>query len=159
MNNLALKDLIFQALIGASYVVITIIFYGYSYGEIQFRISEALLILIFFNKKNAVGLIIGTFIANFVGDIGIIDAIFGTIATSIAIYLMLLLKKMKPLALLIPVIINGLYVGLLLQVLYDLPLWLTVGQVSLGEAAVLYIIGLPLYYALNRNKSFTALFE
>jgi len=159
MNKLALKDLIFQALIGASYVVITIIFYGYSYGEVQFRISESLLILIFFSKKNAVGLIIGTFIANFIGDIGIIDAIFGTLATSISIYLMLLLKKMEPLALLIPVIINGLYVGVLLQVLYDLPFWLTVVQVSLGEAVVLYIIGFPLYNALNRYKSFTALFE
>jgi uncharacterized membrane protein len=159
MNKLELKDLVFQALIGASYVVLTLIFYGYSYGEIQFRISEALLILVFFNKKNAIGLIIGTFIANFIGDIGIIDALFGTLATSITLYLMLLFKKIKPVALIFPVIINAIYVGFLLNVLYDLPLWLTMLQVSLGEAAVVYILGLPLYYALYRNQSFTQLFE
>ncbi len=170
MNKLSLKDLVFQALIGASYVVLVYVFYTFSFGAVQFRIAEALLVLVFFNKKNAIGILIGTFVANFLGDFGIIDAIFGTLTTYIVIYLMLLFKKHVAIALVWPIVLNAIYVALLLSFMLIAPgesfqtgftiygisaLW----TVALGEAAVIYIIGLPLYYLLKRNKAFVELFE
>ena len=64
MNKMYLKDLIFQALIGAIYVVLVLVLIPISFGQVQFRIAEALLVLVFFNKKNMIGLLLGTFVAN-----------------------------------------------------------------------------------------------
>ncbi|MFA6801024.1 MAG: QueT transporter family protein [Acholeplasmataceae bacterium] len=170
MNKLSLKDLIFQSLIGASYVVLVFVLYNFSYKALQFRVAESLLVLVFFNKKNAIGLLIGTFVANFLGDFGIIDAIFGTLTTFIVISFMLTLKKIKILSLLMPVIFNGLYVAILVTVFSMtsqdtfLTLLLAMGPlifltVAAGEAVVVYGIGLPLYYMLNKNDGFKAIFE
>lgn len=161
MNKLSLQDLIFQALIGASYVVLVLLLIPISYGDVQFRIAEALLILIFFSRKNAIGLLIGTFVANLFSPDGLelIDAVFGTLTTALVLFLMSLLKNKPVIALLFPVLLNAIYVALLLKLTYDLPLWLTMFSVGSGEAAVVYIIGLPLYYLLRKNQSFVELFN
>ena len=49
--NFTIKDLIKQALIAAIYLVLVIIFWEFSFKEIQFRIAEILLILIFLIKN------------------------------------------------------------------------------------------------------------
>ena len=158
MNELSLKDLIFQSLIGASYVALILLLPALAFGQIQFRIAEALLVLIFFSKKNALGLLIGTFVANMLGEIGIIDAFLGTFATAIVLALMHYIKAHVTIKLIFPVIINGLYVGFLLYFLYATPLLITIIYVSIGEALVVYLLGLPLYYALNKNQTFKEFF-
>ncbi|MDY0115275.1 MAG: QueT transporter family protein, partial [Acholeplasmatales bacterium] len=60
--NFTIKDLIKQALIAAIYLVLVIIFWEFSFKEIQFRIAEILLILIFFDKKSIIGLTLGVII-------------------------------------------------------------------------------------------------
>lgn len=159
MKNLSLLDLIFQALIGATYVVLVLLLPALAYGQLQFRIAEALLILIFFSRKNMIGLLLGTLIANMFGDFGIIDAIFGTFATFLVLSAMTWIKVHVALRLIWPVIINGLYVGILLMFMLDLPFLETAIYVGISEALVVYGIGLPLYYALNKNQTFKSLFQ
>ena len=69
------------AVIAAIYVVLTIIFAPFSFGEVQVRISEALTILPFFTPAAIPGLFVGCIIANLFGGAIPADIIFGSIAT------------------------------------------------------------------------------
>ena len=81
------KYLTHAAIIAAVYVVLTIIFAPISYGQVQVRISEALTVLPYFTPAAIPGLFIGCIIANIYGGAGIIDIIFGSLATLFAAFL------------------------------------------------------------------------
>lgn len=83
MNN-TLRKLVYSAVIGAIYAVLTMVLAPISYGVVQFRISEVLCVLPFFVPYSAVGLTIGCVIANLMSAAGILDVIFGSIATFLA---------------------------------------------------------------------------
>ena len=131
-------------IIAAVYAVLTIFLAPISYGNIQFRMSEILTLFAFFNPIFIPGLTLGTFIANFLSPLGIIDIIFGTAATFISVFMM---SKMKNLivASLWPVVVNGLIIGIELNYLFQLPLALTVFQVAFGEFVVVTLLGVFLF--------------
>ena len=154
MNKIVLKDFILQAMIAAIYVVLVYVFQFASFGLIQFRIAEVLMILVLFDKKSIIGLTIGCFLANLLGGAVIYDVIFGTLATTIAGVLMVLTKKVIYVSLLMPALANGIIVGLILTYAYDLGmLYITIPAVFIGEFAVMYLLGLPLFVALKNNPS------
>lgn len=160
MKKMVLKDLILQTMIAAIYVVLVYVFQFASFGLIQFRIAEVLMILVLFDKKSVIGLTIGCFFANLLGGAILLDVIFGTLATTIAAILMIITKKWIWISFLMPAIINGLIVGLLLTYAYDLGmLYITIPSVFIGEFLVLFVIGLPLYRALKDNSHFIELFN
>ena len=76
---------------------------------------------------------------------------FGTLATLIAALLTYRLRKNVWLAAVPPVLVNAVVVGLMLHfVRADCPCsppWATVG---LGQLAVVYVLGVPMLYALSR---------
>lgn len=154
-----------QAMIAAIYVVLVYVFQFLSFSQIQFRIAELLLILIFFDKKNAIGLILGTFLANwFFSPFGWIDVMVGTFASVVAIGLMMLFVKKPFIALIFPAVANGIIVGLMIVYFEGLPVlsWVSLGImgfVFLGEAVVMYALGLPVYLNLRRNEHFLSLFS
>lgn len=158
--NKQLKTIIFEAMIATIYVVLVYAFQFMSFEVIQFRIAEILLILVFFNPKHAIGLSIGTFVANLVfSTLGIFDPIFGTLATMIALVPMYLFRKTPLLAFIFPVISNGLIVAGLLHFILDLPYVESALWVALGETAVLYIAAYPIYRILRKNQHFISLME
>ena len=63
MKNKGTQFLTEAAVIGAIYVVLTLLFAPLSYGEIQIRFSEALTILPFFTPAAIPGLFVGCIIA------------------------------------------------------------------------------------------------
>lgn len=86
------------------------------------------------------------------GPNGLLDIIFGTLATFIsliAIYFTGKIIKNYKLKLILssiwPTIINGLIIGWMLNKLYKLPLILSMGEVAIGEFVVVTIIGVPLF--------------
>ena len=81
MKNKGTQFLTEAAVIGAIYVVLTLLFAPLSYGEIQIRFSEALTILPFFTPAAIPGLFVGCIIANLFGGAIPVDIIFGSIAT------------------------------------------------------------------------------
>ena len=83
MKNKGTQFLAEAAVIGAIYVVLTLLFAPLSYGEIQIRFSEALTILPFFTPAAIPGLFVGCIIANLFGGAIPVDIIFGSIATLI----------------------------------------------------------------------------
>ena len=80
MKNKGTQFLTEAAVIGAIYVVLTLLFAPLSYGEIQIRFSEALTILPFFTPAAIPGLFVGCIIANLLGGAIPVDIIFGSIA-------------------------------------------------------------------------------
>ncbi|MGE5632678.1 MAG: QueT transporter family protein [Caulobacteraceae bacterium] len=145
------RFIVHAAFIAAVYAVLTIAFAPLSYGQVQIRFSEALTILPFFTSAAIPGLAVGCLIANILGPGGVIDIVFGTLATLIAAYLSYKMPK-KWLVPLPPVIANGIIVGFVLNYLYKLPLFVTMGWVALGELIACYALGYPFLLLLEKYR-------
>lgn len=131
------------ALVAAIYVVVTVEFAPLSYNAVQFRFTEALVLLCFYRKDYCASMILGCFIANLFSPFGLYDIIFGTLATAVAVVPMYYIKNIY-IASLLPVISNGLIVGFELY-LFGEPFWFSAGTVALGEAVVVCVLGVLLF--------------
>jgi uncharacterized membrane protein len=160
------------AIIAAAYVVLTLPFAQFAFGPIQFRLAEALTVLPVLTPAAIPGLFLGCLLANLLNPspLGLIDIIFGSLATLLAAYLTWRLgrsirennHKMLSwttfLAMLPPIVINGLVVGFYLPfILPDIEpsaviILLTMLSVALSEAVVVYLIGGPLLFGLRQAK-------
>jgi len=159
MNN-QIKNLVLNALVASIYFVLVFVFNFLSFETIQFRIAEAILIVVFFNKKLAPGLVLGTFIANFVfSPFGLIDALIGTLASLLAIILMIIFKKIPFVSLIFPALTNGIIIGVMLSYIYQTPLIVNFFLVFLGEFVVMYTIGLVFYLTINKREDLQALIK
>lgn len=156
MNKNLTKRIVITAVIAAIYAVITIAIAPFAYGNIQFRISEVLVILAIFDPLYIGGLTLGCFIANILGPNGPMDAIFGTLATFISVFFVYYtgkyIKNFKIqliVASIWPTVFNGVIIGWMLNILYGLPLLLSIIQVAIGEFVVISLIGVPLFLTIG----------
>lgn len=155
--NKKTRNLVFAALVAAVYATVTIVLAPISYGQIQVRVAEALTILPFFSSYSIMGLFVGCIIANIVGGNGILDIIFGSLATLIAAIITYYIGKSniklkKYIAPLPPIILNGIIVGIELNIVLRLPLIASMLWVGLGELIACYALGLPLLLFISKNK-------
>ncbi|KAB3528945.1 QueT transporter family protein [Alkaliphilus serpentinus] len=139
------------AIIAALYAVLTIAFAPISYGNIQVRIAEALTILPFFTPAAIPGLFVGCIIANIYGGNGMIDIVFGSLATLTAAYLSYKMPR-KWLVPLPPIVINAIVVGFILNYLFQYPLLITMGWVAVGQIIACYGIGYILLLTLEKYR-------
>lgn len=153
MQKFNSKKIAIFGMVAAIYAVLTIILMPYSYYGVQFRIAEALTLLCFYKKDYIIPLTLGCAIANMFSPFMVWDLPFGTLATLIAVYLITKCKNIW-IASLMPVIVNGIIVGLELKVAYDLPLFLSMAQVAGGELLCVTVVGVPLFKILSKNKKF-----
>ena len=144
------------AVIAAIYVVLTLLFAPFSYGEVQVRLSEALTILPVFTPAAVPGLFVGCLLSNILGGCIVPDIIFGSLATLTgAVFTYLLRNQSRFLAPLPPILANALIVPFALRFGYQVPLpipfmMLTVG---IGEVISCGVFGMILYAALYRYKN------
>ena len=150
--KISTKDIIANSLIAAIYVVLTMITYPFSYMGIQFRVAEVMVLLCFFRKDYAFGLVIGCAIANLPSAIGLVDVGFGSLATLIACLGIMFMKNLG-IACLFPVVSNAFIVGFELWKFLGLPFWISVGEVAIGEFAVM-VIGYIFFMLIKRRKGF-----
>ena len=143
----------------AVYVVATLLCSPLAYKEIQFRVSELLMLFCFFNKDYIISMSMGCFIANLFSPLGFIDVGFGTSATIAAALLIYLCRNKVNLfvASLFPVVSNGLIIAAELKYVSNAPYWLSVGTVALGEFVCVSIIGVIVVGNLSKNKGFMKL--
>ncbi|HKM29995.1 MAG TPA: QueT transporter family protein [Bacilli bacterium] len=153
-----IHQIIRLAIITALYVTLTIVLSFMSFGDIQFRIAEVLLFLCFFRKDYGIALILGCAIANFFSPLGIIDVVFGTLATAISVFLIMKSKNIF-IASLFPVVFNAVLVGLELHLVLGLPLLVSMATVAIGEAVVVVVLGNLIFFKLRKNTSFLELIE
>ena len=164
------------AVYAAATLVALLLLQGLAWGPVQFRISEAVCVLAVLTPAAVPGLTVGCIVANLIalavngtGSLGLLDVVFGSLATFLGALWCWKMRKRPKLALLGPVIANAVivpaYLPLLLQGLgfYTIPFtsialdgayipMYLFGLVAtgLGEALVMYVLGLPLLTALKR---------
>ena len=136
-----------QAIIASLYVVLTVIVGPFSYMAIQLRFSEILILLCFYKKDYIVGLSIGCFIANLFSPMLIYDITLGLLAT-ILILICIYKSKNLYIAIIFPVLFNGLLVGLELMLAYQLPYFISALEVACGELIVM-IFGVIVFKILD----------
>jgi uncharacterized membrane protein len=141
------------SVIAVLYAVLTVVFAPISYGFIQVRIAEALTVLPFLFPEAILGLFIGCLIANIFGGLGIIDIIFGSLATLLAAYCTAKIRH-PALAPLPPVVINAVVIAYVLRYTLGYPLYLSMLYVGLGQFLACYFLGLPLLFLFKSRISF-----
>ena len=143
------------AMIAAIYVVLCLVFEPISYGAIQTRIAEALVILPFFTPAAIPGLFIGCLIANLIGGGIIMDVLCGSVATLIgAVGTYLLRKKSRYLAPLPPIVANVVIIPFVLKYGYGEPFSIPflMGTVGIGEILTCGLMGMVLLTVLARYQ-------
>lgn len=155
------KSLTRAAMIAAFYCVLTLLFQPFSYGPVQFRISEALTLLPVLLPEAVPGLTIGCLLANILGGAPWYDVVFGTLATLLAAICTRKLRDLPAVGAAMPVLFNAVIVGPVVYLAYShapgaafsLPLLLKdVSTVAIGEAVICYVLGLMLVSTLGKTS-------
>ena len=156
MKHITSRQIALNGLIAGLYAVVTILTASFAYGNIQFRLAEALCLLVALEPTLTVGLTLGCLIANLFSTVSVLDIVIGTAATLLACLLTTRIKK-PWLAPLPTILVNAVMVGAMLSWLYmpSEQFWYGLlvfgGEVGAGEAAVLYILGVPLYRFIRKT--------
>jgi len=145
-----------SALIAALYALLVLAFSPLSFGPVQFRVAEALTLLPWLFPEAIPGLFVGCLVSNLFGGLGIVDMVFGSLATLVAAWLT---RRMPNVfwAAVPPVLINAVVVGTYLSFLLNVPMAATILYVGLGQAGVCFLLGIPrvtlLARVLNQKKT------
>lgn len=161
------------AVIAAMYAALTIaqqlILPGTASLTVQFRLSEAMTLLCIFTPCAVPGLTLGCLLANLFGSASAmpVDIVFGTLATLLSCIAVRMcgrfrVKGLPVVSAVMPALFNGVIIGLELEAFYisggfEFTGFLTqAGFVALGELAVCFLAGLPLFRYLERKNISTA---
>lgn len=144
------RSLCLSAVIAALYAALTLLLAPISYGPIQLRLSEALTVLPILLPQAVPGLFVGCLIANLYTGM-LTDILFGSLATLLAAIGTYLLRKKPVLAAACPVVSNGVIVGLVLSLSFNLPVALTMAEVAIGEIGAV-LLGMLLLSGMQRAK-------
>lgn len=167
------KDLTKAGIIAALYVILTLPFAQFSYGIVQFRLAEILTVIPVLSSAAIPGVFIGCFLANLLNpqSLGLIDVLAGSLATLLAAWQSYKLgwiwrssrqrkavriTRRHIIALLPPIVINALVVGiylpfLLLEKVTVSIVVSSIGSIALTQTIVIVILGLPLLIAVHRT--------
>lgn len=166
------------AAVYAALTLVALLFLGsLAWGPVQFRVSEAICALALLTADAVPGLALGCALANLAnivlsgtGMLGMLDVVFGSLATALGAWFTWRNRRRPALALMGPVLANALivpaYLPLMLQGIgfYTIPFtniaidgaypaMYVFGLLAtgIGEAVVMYVLGLPLFHALSRT--------
>lgn len=93
MKHITSRQIALNGLIAGLYAVVTILTASFAYGNIQFRLAEALCLLVALEPTLTVGLTLGCLIANLFSTVSALDIIVGTAATLLACLLTRYIKN------------------------------------------------------------------
>ena len=151
-----------SAVIAALYAIMTVVISPLSYGMIQCRFSESLIMLCAFTPAAIPGLTVGCLVAN-IFSFNPIDMICGTTATLLSAVVGYKLRKVKiggiPWLTPLPaVIFNMIIIGLELSVYLPIEghgflvgFFIQALSVFIGQVIACYIFGVPVYMLINKT--------
>ena len=156
MKKITTKQIAFCGMLAAAYAAITLATASFAYEAIQFRLAEALCILPFLAPVSTWGCFLGCLIANIFSPVSALDIVVGSLATFLGCLWTTKIKN-PYLAPFPTILCNTVLVGAMLAWVYTPDALLSGfavmgGQVFIGETAVLYILGLPLLFALKKGQ-------
>ncbi len=169
---------VIAAVYAAASLIAMVFLQGLAWGPVQCRISEAVCVVAVLTSSAVPGLAIGCAIANLInvaisgaGALGMLDVVFGSLATllgalwcrkfrsrpALAVFGFVLANALIVPAYL-PILLQGLgyytipFTNIALDGMY-LPMYLFgVIATGIGEALVMYVLGMPLLRALKRSN-------
>ena len=136
MKKLTTRQIALNGVVAGLYAAITILTASFAYGNIQFRIADSLCVLVVLEPSLTVGLTLGCLISN----------IFSLAA-----------RVKRDWLVPVPVILaNAVLVGAMLAYVLTPDalvqgFFINGGEVLLGEAVVLYLLGVPLLLFFRRS--------
>ena len=156
MKRITTRQIALNGLVAGLYAAVTILTASFAYGNIQFRIAEALCPLVALEPSLTVGLTLGCLIANLFSTVSALDIVVGTAATLLGCRITRYVKKTWALPL--PTILCNMFlVGAMLSAVlmpaaeFFKGLAIFGAEVGAGEAVVLYVLGLPLYRFIRKT--------
>ena len=155
MKKLTTKQIALSGVVAGLYAAITILTASFAYGNIQFRIADAMCLLVCIEPSLTIGLTLGCLIANIFSTVSVLDIVIGTAATLLGCLLTIQVKKTWILP--IPTILaNAAMVGAMLAFVYTPEsFWqgfaIMGAEVAAGEIVVLYLLGVPLYLTMKKT--------
>ena len=155
MKKLTTRQIALNGVIAGLYAAITILTASFAYGNIKFRIADALCVLVALDPSLTIGLTLGCLIANIFSTVSALDIVIGTAGTLLGC--LLAAKVRKDWLVPVPVILaNAVLVGAMLAYVLTPGALLqgfliNGGEVLLGEAVVLYAFGVPLLLFFRKS--------
>ena len=149
--RLTTRSLAAAGIVAALYTALTLIFAPISFAQIQFRISEALTLLPVLSPASVPGLFVGCLISNLITGQPWQDVVLGSLASLAAALLTRRFRERFWLAALMPVLLNALVIGAMLWLVYGLHPYISFLTVGAGQAAVCYLLGVPLVSLLKKR--------
>lgn len=163
---MSIRKISLYSIIASTYVALTLALSSLSFGPIQVRISEVLILFVLYRKDMIWPLTFACLVTNFLGVlmgsdiIGMLDVVFGTLASFLSLYFAYKYKDVKIfnrpiLSLMMPVIFNGLIVGAMLSYVimpdnFMLGLLINGLEVAIGEFIAVVVIGLLIFKPMER---------
>ncbi|WP_029688306.1 QueT transporter family protein [Thermoanaerobacter sp. A7A] len=151
MKTIDTKYIVKAGAIAAIYFVVTILLGSVSYGPIQFRISESLVVLPMVEPAAIWGVFIGCLLANIGSPFGLLDILGGSLVTLLAAYLTSKTKTFYK-GILPPIILNALIVSIWVSYFTKMPYYLVVLYIALSEAIVTGVFGYVVIAVYKRLK-------
>ena len=159
--NQKVRNFCIIAIIGAMYCAVSLALAPLSFGNIQVRIAECLTMLPLICAPSVYGVILGCFLTNLLGAlmglnvVGFMEVVVGTIATPLAALLPYRLSNYKikniPIfAIMMPVIFNGIIIGIELGWVLFPNAFITGSLISGIEVAIGELISVIVGYLLVR---------
>ena len=155
MKKLNTRQIALNGVVAGLYAAITILTASFAYGDIQFRIADAMCLLVVLEPSLTVGLTLGCLISNIFSTVSALDIVIGTAGTLLGCLLVARVKQdwLVP----VPVILaNAVLVGAMLAYVLTPDalvqgFFINGGEVLLGEMVVLYLLGVPLLLFFRRS--------
>ena len=163
------KSLVRTSLIAGIYFAVAVVWSPFSFGPVQVRISEALVLLPVLCPEAVVGVTVGCLLANLLFSTPL-DVVVGTLATLLAALMTRRLRKLRwnklciPAAL-PPVVLNAVLVGGLLTVQGMAPprpaaaYLFNMATVGAGQLVSCLLLGVLLVYSVEASPTLCALFS
>ncbi|MDO5716433.1 MAG: QueT transporter family protein [Tissierellia bacterium] len=161
MNKIDTKYITKAGIIAAMYVVLVMVqtapVASLTFGHIQLRLAEGLTILPFVEAAAVPGLFVGCLLSNLflssLSGFGLVDILGGSLVTLLAAYLTRKAKT-KYLAMLSPILLNGILVSIWVSYFTNISYPLTVLTIMGGEAIAVFVFGGMVLYAYEHSKIF-----
>lgn len=154
-NKLSLTKLVKLSIVASIYISISLAIAPLSFGAIQLRLSEILMLLCFINYKYSYSLIIGCLITNLFSPLGIIDIIFGTISTALACILIIKSKNLFIASLwpTVSCIIIAFEIAYISKIeFFSVQFFVILLQILIGEFIVVSILGYPIFKIILKKE-------
>ena len=149
------RRIVQNGIVAAIYFLLTVVSTPFSYGLLQIRVAEAMVLLCFFRRDYVAGVTIGCLLANMNSSLGPWDILIGTSATFISSLLIAFASPRLLFACVFPIAGNAFVVGYELSWLLGLPFWSSVAYVAIGETIAVFF-GYVFFMSVGKRPGFLA---